>query len=97
MEAIAPIPTRGEAAAYTSGWSRLESAKGPPSFVAITDSAGTVRGLGSFTRTRDARWSGGIQRHRWRGFIADFDASERYRAYAVVTEGALACRLRGRR
>jgi hypothetical protein len=78
-------------AAEVGGSARGETDEDSPPFVVITDASGTIRGLG-----RNLAVPGGplASRFRWSGYVAGFDPSQRYNAYAVVDDGASACPLR---
>ena len=93
MDVATPIDVRSGSAAMVRGAAWDVSEDETPSFVAITDAEGIIKGLGSFLRildedvSTDRGWP-------WRGFIADFEPSQRYAAYAVLSEERVACPLR---
>ena len=60
--------------------------------VVIADASGVIRGLGIGRASDGAQGAPGI---RWSGYLAAFDPSEQYTAYAVLGDGHSACRLRG--
>jgi hypothetical protein len=91
-----PIALAGavRAAAKVGGRARDLDADTVPPLVVITDASGTIRGLGA-ARRGSAAAKRRFGRFRWSGFVADYEPAERYRAYAVLSDGRSACRLSG--
>ena len=88
-------PARG--AATIRGW--VEDASGKrPSLVVVTDRASIIRGLGRVQGPGGmlpVLSSGRPDRIKWSGYLASFDPSESYVAYAAHLDARSACRLGG--
>ncbi len=90
-----PLSDAAAPAARVGGWAR-DGENRVPSLVVITDEAGIIRGLGT-PAPLPAAAKGGSDRFPWSGYLAEFDASGHYSAYALLPDGRSACPLGGRR
>jgi hypothetical protein len=92
MQAPAPLAGAAPPAARIHGWARDVQAQRAASWVVVADEAGQIRGLGSALPETPA-----AERHfgrdRWSGYLAPFEASRRYTAFAVLADGRSACPL----
>ena len=81
-------------AAAVSGWVARAPAGGPPRFLVLADEGGVLRGLAD-SASVPPHYAASLGRERvaWTGFVADYDPSRRYAAYAVREDGRSACRL----
>ena len=82
-------------AAAVSGWIVRPTGWEALRFVVLADEGGVVRGIADSASVPPRYASGlGGKRLGWTGFIADYDPSMRYSAYAVLGDGSTSCLLR---
>ncbi len=100
IEKAIPIKARGALAAEIFGRAGGASEDEAPSFIALADPRGIIRGLGIFVEAElEDSGSPTCADHedgpgrRWIGFIGELQRSERYVAYGVVSGGGSVCRL----
>ena len=78
-----------------------ETRGAPAGLVLLTDGSGTIRGLGTMGAILRRKTPVPEDPSTWLGLVADVSEPKRYSAYAVIDDGAVACRLsrreRGRR
>jgi hypothetical protein len=88
-------PIAGIGAAAVAGWLVRPPDRELPVFVVIADESGAIRGLADFASAPPYLAEGArSDALAWSGFVADYVASERYAAYAVLGTGPSACELR---
>jgi hypothetical protein len=97
MRVTSPYGAPAARVARLKGVVEEASGKPAPSLVVVTDGAGIIRGL---ARVRDGSgralpdFSGSAPGpFEWSGYLTDFNPSERYVAYAVLSDGRSACQL----
>jgi hypothetical protein len=92
MAAPAPIMGSTPPAARVRGRVLDRPASRAPLEVVIADAAGVIRGLGIGRVSDGAKGAHGT---RWSGYLAAFDPTVQYAAYAVLADGHRVCRLSG--
>lgn len=78
----------GTGAIEVWGWIPAEAPT--PAFVVLADAAGAIRGLAEVAAAPASKHAGRVA---WSGFVAEYDAGERYTAWAISADQRDACRL----
>src|SRR5262245_8017291 len=92
LERARPVSAGGGTVIEVWGWLGAEAARSEPAFVVVADRAGVIRGLADFAAAGSRREPGRVG---WSGFVAEYDRTEDYSAWAVSADGRTACRLVG--
>jgi hypothetical protein len=97
-ESTVTLDSPDNVAESATGWAWDNAANRPPKMVIIADQAGVIRGLARFTREREdvaeTLHNRGMVSSGWFGFARRLPGINRYRAYALLSDGVSLCALR---